>query len=233
MGIRVALHHKTVYQYDRLVTLSPQVVRLRPAPHTRTPVPSYSLRVEPVEHFVNWQQDPQGNFLARLVFPKPTREFSVEVDLTAEMTVINPFDFFLEPYAETTPFEYEKTLQRELAPFLVKDPAGPHLAAFLASVDRKETRTIDFLVGLNQQLQRATRYLIRMEPGVQKPEETLALGSGSCRDSGWLLVQILRHLGLAARFVSGYLIQLKPDLKPLDGPEGPGQDFMRAGAGRP
>jgi uncharacterized protein (DUF2126 family) len=225
VGIRVALHHKTVYQYDRFVTLSPQTVRLRPAPHTRTPVLSYSLRIAPQEHFINWQQDPQGNFLARLVFPKPTRNFSVEVDLIAEMTVINPFDFFLEPSAEKIPFCYEDVLRRELAPFLLTAPAGPRLKEFVESIDRTEMRTIDFLVGLNQRLQHATRYVIRLEPGVQTPEETLTLGSGSCRDSGYLLVQILRHLGYAARFVSGYLIQLKPDLKPLEGPEGPQEDF--------
>src|ERR1035438_7728501 len=141
MGIRVALHHKTVYKYDRFVTLSPQTVRLRPAPHTRTPVPSYSLRIEPQEHFINWQQDPQGNFLARLVFPKPTREFSVEVDLTAEMTVINPFDFFLEPDAENVPFCYEAALQRDLAPFLATAPPGPLLKEFVESFDRTEMRT--------------------------------------------------------------------------------------------
>ncbi|MEQ1884579.1 MAG: transglutaminase family protein [Bryobacteraceae bacterium] len=225
MGIRVALQHKTVYQYDRMVTLSPQIVRLRPAPHTRTPVLSYSLRIEPKEHFINWQQDPQGNFLARLVFPKETKTFSVEVDLTAEMTVINPFDFFLEPYADKFPFRYEDWLQRELAPFLITAKTGPHFKRFLAAVDRKPTSTIDFLVALNQRVQDAVRYLIRMEPGVQSAEETLELGSGSCRDSGWLLVQVLRHLGLAARFVSGYLIQLTPDVKPLEGPEGPSADF--------
>src|SRR5712671_5707946 len=137
MGIRVALHHQTVYRYDRPVTLSPQVVRLRPAPHSRTPVPSYSLSVRPKDHFINWQQDPQGNFLARLVFPKPTREFSVEVDLTAEMTVINPFDFFLEPYAEQFPFCYEQWLKGELAPFLITEPVGPQLRVFLDSIARK------------------------------------------------------------------------------------------------
>ena len=225
MPIRVALHHKTVYQYDRFVTLSPQTVRLRPAPHTRTPVLSYSLRVEPNEHFLNWQQDPQGNFLARLVFPKATRAFSVEVDLVAEMTVINPFDFFLEPEAETIPFCYEPALQHELAPFLTAEPAGPLLKEFVDTIDSSEARTIDFLVALNQRLQKATRYVIRLEPGVQAPEETLALGSGSCRDSAYLLVQILRQLGYAARFVSGYLIQLKPDVKPLEGAEGPTEDF--------
>jgi transglutaminase-like putative cysteine protease len=225
MPIRVALHHRTVYHYDRLVTLSPQTIRLRPAPHCRTPIAAYSLKVEPKPHFLNWQQDPQSNFLARVVFPQPVRHFSVDVDLIAEMTVINPFDFFLEPYAEKYPFCYEPTLERELAPFRQVPPAGPLLAAYLKTVNLSERRSIDFFVDLNQQLQHKVRYLIRMEPGVQSSEQTLTLDSGSCRDSAWLLVEILRHLGLAARFVSGYLIQLKPDLKPLEGQPGPGADF--------
>ena len=225
MSIRVTLHHKTVYHYDRLVSLSPQIVRLRPAPHSRTPVTSYSLHIEPEEHFINWQQDPFGNFLARLVFPGQTRQFSLEVSLAADMTVINPFDFFLEPYAEKYPFHYEAQEERELRPFLEPATLGPLLETFLASIDRRETRISDFLVNLNQRLQRDIHYVIRMEPGIQTPEETLKLGSGSCRDSAWLLVQILRQLGLAARFVSGYLIQLKPDVKPLEGPVGPDDDF--------
>ncbi len=225
MPIRVALHHRTVYHYDRLVGLSPQTIRLRPAPHCRTPITAYSLKVEPKPHFLNWQQDPQSNFLARAVFPQPVRYFSVDVDLIAEMTVINPFDFFLEPYAENYPFCYEPTLERELAPFRQVRPPGPLLAEYLKTINLSERRSIDFFVELNQQLQHKVAYLIRMEPGVQSSEDTLNLGSGSCRDSAWLLVEILRHLGLAARFVSGYLIQLKPDLKPLDGQPGPSQDF--------
>ncbi len=225
MGIRVALHHKTIYEYDRMVVLSPQVVRLRPAPHSRTVVSSYSLRVEPEDHFINWQQDPHGNFLARLVFPDQTRYLSLEVDLVAEMAVINPFDFFLEPDYQSFPFRYGTNERRELALFLEAPPAGPRLEAFLAGINRSETRIIDFLVGLNARLSREIRYVVRMEPGVQSAEETLELASGSCRDSAWLLVQILRHLGLAARIVSGYLIQLKPDVKPLEGPVGPEADF--------
>ena len=225
MGIRVALHHKTVYKYDRLVTLGPQVVRLRPAPHSRTPVTSYSLRIEPKQHFINWQQDPQSNYLARIVVPEPTREFSLEVDLVAEMTVINPFDFFLEPYADRFPFKYEASLERELKPFLETIPAGEKFGAFVKSIDLTEVSTINFLVSLNQRLQQMIGYLIRMEPGVQTPDETLTLATGSCRDSAWLLVQTLRRLGLAARFVSGYLIQLKPDVKSLDGPSGTDYDF--------
>ncbi|HSC00056.1 MAG TPA: transglutaminase family protein, partial [Burkholderiaceae bacterium] len=225
MSIHVALNHVTHYRYDRRVSLSPQVVRLRPAPHCRTPILSYSLRVEPEGHFINWQQDPFSNHLARLVFPDKTSEFKVTVDLVAEMAVYNPFDFFLEPGAESFPFVYEDALRQELAPYLAVERATSRFGEFLATIDRAEQRTIDFLVALNQRLQRDIRYLIRMEPGVQTPEQTLQLAAGSCRDTGWLLVQVLRHLGLAARFVSGYLIQLKPDVLALDGPSGTEVDF--------
>nr|MBP8278228.1 transglutaminase family protein [Propionivibrio sp.] len=225
MSIHVALNHVTHYRYDRLVSLSPQIVRLRPAPHSRTPILSYSLKVTPDEHFINWQQDPQSNYLARLVFPEKTREFKVEVDLVAELSVTNPFDFFLEPSAEKFPFAYEPGLRHELLPFLEKLPASPLFKAFVDSIARDSTPTVDFLVALNQRVQRAIGYVIRMEPGVQTPAETLIKAKGSCRDSAWLLVQVLRHLGLAARFVSGYLIQLTPDVKSLDGPSGTEVDF--------
>jgi len=225
MSVHVALNHVTHYRYDRLVSLGPQVVRLRPAPHCRTRILAYSMRVEPQLHFVNWQQDPQSNYLARLVFPEKARELRIEIDLVAEMAVLNPFDFFLEPHAEKIPFAYSDEQRRELAPYLIKLPATERFAAYLAIIPMEPRATIDFLVELNQRLQRDIRYLIRMEPGVQTPEETLAAGSGSCRDTGWLLVQLLRHLGLAARFVSGYLIQLTPDVKALDGPSGPEADF--------
>ena len=225
MSIHVALKHVTRYRYDRRVNLAPQVVRLRPAPHCRTNILSYSLKVEPAEHFINWQQDPFANYLARLVFPEKTAEFTVTVDLVAEMAVYNPFDFFLEPQAKEFPFAYDAAQRAELAPYLATEPATPRLKDYVAQIDTQPLRTIDFLVGLNQRLQKDVSYLIRLEPGVQTPEETLTLGSGSCRDSGWLLVQVLRHLGLAARFVSGYLIQLTPDEKALDGPSGTEVDF--------
>jgi uncharacterized protein (DUF2126 family) len=225
VSIHVALNHVTQYRYDRRVSLSPQVVRLRPAPHCRTPVLAYSLRIEPAKHFINWQLDPFSNYLARLVFPEKTTEFTVTVDLVAEMAVYNPFDFFLEPAAETFPFEYESGLRHDLQPYLVRDPMTPRWRDLVASIDRRKERTIDFLVALNRRLQQEIRYVIRMEPGVQTPEETLANAEGSCRDTGWLLAQTLRHLGLAARFVSGYLIQLKPDVKALNGPSGSEVDF--------
>ncbi len=225
MSIQVALHHRTTYRYDRPIELGPQIVRLRPAPHSRTPVLSYSLKVTPAQHFINWQQDPQGNHLARLVFPEKTDLFDVTVDLVADMSVINPFDFFLEPSAEKWPFAYDPSLAEEIAPFRKLEPLGPRLSAWLASVDRKEQRTVDFIVALNARLQREIGYIVRLEPGVQTCEETLARAKGSCRDTGWLLVMILRHLGFAARFASGYLIQLVADEKPLEGPEGPTHDF--------
>ena len=212
MAIHVALHHRTRYRYDRRVSLGPHIVRLRPAPHCRTPILAYSLKILPKNHFINWQQDPQSNYLARLVFPEPTTELFVEVDLVAEMAVFNPFDFFLEPYAEQYPFSYDPSVARELRPFLETEPAGPMLSALLGRVPRGSARTMDFLVGVNQLVQNEIGYVIRMQPGVQTCEETLSLRSGSCRDSAWLLVQIIRHLGLAARFVSGYLIQLVADV---------------------
>src|SRR5258706_8239909 len=225
MSIHVALNHVTHYRYDRPINLGPQVVRLRPAPHSRTRVLAYSMRVEPAEHFINWQQDPQSNYLARLVFPEKTTHFRIEIDLVAEMSVLNPFDFFLEPSAENFPFDYEPDLKRELAPYMVKAPLTPAFKKYLDSIPREKMQTTDFLVALNQRLQKDIGYLIRMEPGVQSPEETLVNASGSYRDSGWLLVQLLRHLGLASRFVSGYLIQLKSDVKALDGPSGTEVDF--------
>jgi uncharacterized protein (DUF2126 family)/transglutaminase-like putative cysteine protease len=225
MTLHVALTHRTVYQYDRLVSLGPQTIRLRPAPHARTPIISYALRVEPAEHFLNWQQDPQGNFLARVVVPERTRAFSVTVDLVADMATINPFDFFLDPEAETWPFIYDPILEQELAPFRRLMEPGRRLAALLDAVPRHGVRTIDMLVDLNQRVQKLIAYIVRLEPGVWEPEKTLEQGRGSCRDSAWLLVHVLRHLGFAARFVSGYLIQLVADQAPLTGPAGPTADF--------
>ncbi len=225
MTIRVALRHTTTYHYDRRVKLGPQVVRLRPAPHSRTKISSYALHVEPGGHFLNWQQDPQGTFLARLVFPDPTDRFQVDVDLSAELVTINPFDFFLEPSAERLPIVYEEGSLRELKPYLETIRTGALVDSFVASLRPSGRRTVDFLVELNLEVQRRVKYLIRLEPGVQSPDQTLDLASGSCRDSAWLLVQVLRRLGLAARFASGYLIQLKADQKALDGPSGPEADF--------
>src|SRR5450432_3344335 len=225
MAIRVAINHKTTYSYDRYVSLSPHIFRLRPAVHSRTQIESYSFKVMPKDHFINWQQDPFGNYQARVVFPEKTKELSIEVEVIANMTVINPFDFFVEEYAEDFPFTYSKQLQGELIPYLEIKEEGPLLDEWIKNLDRSKKTINDFLVYINQKLNKDINYNIRMEVGVQTCEETLALALGSCRDSAWLLVQIFRHLGVAARVVSGYLVQLTADVKSLDGPSGPDKDF--------
>ena len=229
MTIRVALNHQTTYNFDRAVNLWPHEIRLRPAAHSRTPILSYSLNVEPAGHFLNWQQDPFGNWVARLVFPEKAESLKITVDLVADMTVINPFDFFMDETSENYPFEYPAGLKRELSPYLEADPATPLLTDWLVQTGtellNKPLRTIDMLVGINQRVTDEVGYIVRLEAGVQTPEQTLALKLGSCRDSAWLLVQVLRHLGLAARFASGYLIQLKADVMALDGPSGTDHDF--------
>jgi len=233
MGIKVALEHRTSYTFDRLVEVYPHVVRLRPAPHSRTPIEAYSLQVDPADHFINWQQDAFGNFLARLVFPNRMRQLTITVGLIADLKVINPFDFFIEEYAETVPFSYPKALLEDLNPYLRPvdeglEGSGPGelVKAWVQNFSVPAgTRTIDFLVALNQAVNADVGYSVRMEPGVQTPDLTLRTGIGSCRDSAWLLVSVLRQLGLAARFVSGYLVQLTSDVEALDGPSGPAADF--------
>jgi len=225
MAIQASIYHLTHYKYDRPVTLGPQVIRLRPAAHSRTRVISHSLKVGPEGHFINHQQDIYGNWLARVVFHEPVREFRIEVDLTADMSVYNPFDFFIEEDAKVWPFSYPEAIADDLAVYRQAEAPGPRLAAFLATVPRDPMDVIDFLVMLNSKIASEIGYVIRMEAGGQTPEETLEQGTASCRDSAWLLINALRHLGFAARFVSGYLIQLKPDLQALDGPSGTETDF--------
>jgi uncharacterized protein (DUF2126 family)/transglutaminase-like putative cysteine protease len=225
MTIRVAIRHKTIYSFDRPVSLSPHVFRLRPAVHSRTPIKAYALRIEPKNHFINWQQDPFGNIVARVVFPDKCQKLSVEVEVIADMTVINPFDFFVEDYAENYPFKYDAMTLKELQPYLEVTENGPLLVQWVKELDVGKRSINDFLVDINRKVFAAISYNIRMEVGIQSCEDTLKILSGSCRDSAWLLVQVLRHLGLAARFVSGYLVQLTSDIKSLDGPSGPEHDF--------
>ena len=236
MTIKVALEHRTVYSFDRPTKIYPHVVRLRPAPHSRTPIEAYSLTVDPGEHFLNWQQDAFSNYLARLVFPEPSTTLGITVSLVADLTAINPFDFFIEEWAEFYGFDYPAELRRDLEIFLrpagVTDgefagaPVHPEIARFAAKHrPAGRTRVIDFLVRLNAAVRDAVGYTVRLEAGVQSPEYTLSSAIGSCRDSAWLLVALLRELGFAARFVSGYLVQLTSDVKSLDGPSGPDADF--------
>ncbi|MBE0492494.1 MAG: transglutaminase family protein [Sulfurospirillum sp.] len=225
MSLKVVLSHKTHYSYDRFVSLAPHTIRLRPAPHSRTPIEAYSLNIEPKDHFINWQQDPFGNYLARVVFPNKTKELKIDVEIQADLITMNPFDFFVDEYAKEYPFSYKKTLQKELLPYFEIEEDGKLLKEFMAKLDLTKKPIIDFLVYLNTQINQHLNYTIRLETGVQTCETTLTSRLGSCRDFAWLFVQVLRHLGLASRFVSGYLVQLKADIKSLDGPSGPPEDF--------
>ncbi|WP_299937703.1 DUF2126 domain-containing protein [uncultured Pelagimonas sp.] len=225
MSISVALSHQTTYEYDRPVNLAPHVVRLRPAPHSRTPIKSYSLKIEPEDHFLNWQQDAYANWSARIVFQKPTQKFSVTVDLVADMVAINPFDFFLEEDCQQVPFEYSKEQRKDLRPYLKRVGRGDTFKEFAAQAPEQTGDTNDWLVALNTFIANRIDYTIRMEPGVQSPSVTIRKALGSCRDSAWLMVALFREMGYAARFVSGYLIQLTADIKPIEGPAGPQDDF--------
>eukprot|EP01098_Paradermamoeba_levis_P015037 TRINITY_DN7434_c0_g1_i1.p1 TRINITY_DN7434_c0_g1~~TRINITY_DN7434_c0_g1_i1.p1 ORF type:complete len:296 (-),score=-37.88 TRINITY_DN7434_c0_g1_i1:841-1728(-) len=222
MAVRVAIHHHTQYDYDRAVFLSPHFIRLKPAAHCPAIIESYSLTIQPANHVLHWQQDPFGNFIARVDFWESMELMSIDIEIIARLEPVNPFDFFLDTYAESFPFVYEDQLKKDLIPYLEIEEAGPNFTQWLQKVDQTKQNTIDFLIKLNQQVNQDIAYSTRMEPGVQTPEETLVLAIGSCRDSGWLVVQILRHLGLAARFVSGYLAQVgmeKTEENASDNPE--------------
>jgi len=225
MTIRVAINHRTSYKFDKRIGLGSHTIRLRPAPHSRTTIESYSLAIEPKEHFINWQQDPFGNYQARVVFPEKTKELQLNVKVIAELNSYNPFGFFVEDYAENFPFSYAPELKKELSPYLKKTTKTKLLKEWLEKIPKQTMRSIDFLVWINNQLKQDIQYSLRFEPGVQTPNQTLKRRVGSCRDSAWLLVHLLRHCGLAARFTSGYLVQLTADVKSLDGPSGPEQDL--------
>jgi len=215
MSLLVSLHHRTGYRYDRPVALGPHEIRLKPAPACRTPVTSYALAVRPAQHTMSWYYDAAGNPVARVLFLEKIRTLEIEVELIADLAPVNPFDFLVEPGAERFPFRYPDADRPDLAPFLAPVENGVGLQRWLTGVQSPKPPglrdTIEFLTQINQQLKRDIAYVTRMEHGVQPCEDTLRLAQGSCRDSSWLLVQALRHLGVAARFVSGYLIQLAGD----------------------
>ena len=220
MGIQVALRHRTIYRYDMAVTLGPQIIRLRPGLHSRTPILSYSLDVTPSEHSLSWQLDPSSNQLARLVFQNKTNEFTVEVNLIADLSPINPFEFLLDPAVEEYPFRYGPDFASDLHPYLMVDPPGPLLRTFVESCRDQRTGTVNLLLTLNRKVRDEISYVTRLEHGIQTPEETLQKRSGSCRDSALLLVECFRNLGIAARFVSGYLIQLEEEKTEVAGSNG-------------
>ncbi|MBS0017528.1 MAG: transglutaminase family protein [Arthrospira sp. SH-MAG29] len=224
MSVKVSLNHQLVYHFENSVILGPHTLGLRPSPHCRTPISSYSLKIEPNDYTMTWQQDPYGNYLGRLNFLSKTDRLGITVDIIADLHPINPFNFVMESYAERYPFIYEEQLGRELIPFLEIDESTPILKDWVEQHRVKDIYTPEFIITINQKLADYIKYTVRFEPGIQTCEETLKTQIGSCRDTAWLMVQILRHYGLAARFVSGYLIQLKPDVPPLDGPPGPEAD---------
>jgi uncharacterized protein (DUF2126 family)/transglutaminase-like putative cysteine protease len=215
MSIEVELHHRTTYRYERDVSLGPQVIQLRPAPHCKTPIDDYVLKLTPADHILHWQFDPLGNHLARVIFPRKTSELIVDVTLVADMTPINPFAFFLDPDFETFPFQYPAELAHNLESYRSLEPAGPLLDAFLNEIPAAAQNTVTFLGDVTARVRDRVAYVTRLEHGVQSCEQTLGEVTGSCRDSAWLLVQVFRSFGLAARFVSGYLIQLALD-QPID-----------------
>jgi transglutaminase-like putative cysteine protease len=212
--LRIQLEHDTCYRYDRSVVLSPQRIRLRPAPHNRTELGDYRMQVAPATHRLDWQQDAFGNHIARVLFDGPVTEFAISVALIAVPRPVNPFQFLVDPEAERYPFAYGPLEAEALAPALVTDDAGPRLQALIAECGGARESSVAFLAELTAHLRSVVAYTHREEAGVLDPEETLRKGEGSCRDSAWLLVQLLRHLGLAARFVSGYQVSV-----PAEGPD--------------
>ena len=205
---RVALRHVTTYRYSGPASLGPQFIRLRPAAHARAAIEQYALTIEPADHRLTWGQDPFGNWVARMLTFAEPEALRVVVELVADLQPVNPFDFFVEGWAARWPFTYPDGLASDLAPFLARIDGGERFDDFLARFEGGTHDTVQLLLDLNTALRAAVDYRERLEPNTQAPEETLAIASGSCRDSSWLLVALLRRLGIAARFVSGYSIQL-------------------------
>ena len=223
----IQMSHSTLYRYEKPIFLSPQLIRLRPAAHCLTEIQRYVLTVLPTEHLIHWQQDPFNNYVARVIFPEEITELSLQVDITANIVPINPYDFYIEDYASQGPFSYSDDLKLDLAPYLaaystpylkasnsVTEKPTATVQAFFEQFDPASLGTVDFLVALNQGVYQSVRYIERLEQGVQSSDTTLSLGSGSCRDSAVLLLEAFRYFGLAARFVSGYSIQLAENSTP-------------------
>ncbi|HET6981404.1 MAG TPA: transglutaminase family protein, partial [Myxococcaceae bacterium] len=228
--MRLLIQHRSRYRYPRPASLGPHLVRLRPADHTRARVESYGLHVTPGAQ-LRWQQDPDGNRVARVSFGKDSRVEALEllVELALEIRPINPFDFLLDGAAESVPFTYPPEMRRTLAPYLAR--GGPELAEGkrfqqLDAALPSGGPTLQLLTTLNQAVNQRVRYVLRDEPGVWTPEQTLTEGRGSCRDSAVLTMALLRARGLATRFVSGYLVQLADEGMLPDEPRGVGRDVV-------
>jgi uncharacterized protein (DUF2126 family)/transglutaminase-like putative cysteine protease len=229
-AVRLLIQHRSRYTYPRPALLGPQVIRLRPADHARARIESYTLAIEP-EHRLHWQRDPHGNHVARATFKagQTTTALDILVEMTADISPVNPFDFFVDDRAKTLPFTYPDRLDAELAPFLdTGDPAyrmGRKATDLLQELPWSGD-TIDVLIKLNSTVRERIAYVIRDEPGVWTPEETLANGRGSCRDVAVLLIALMRSRGIAARFASGYLVQLADEGMIPDEPKGVDRDVV-------
>ncbi|GAB3998059.1 hypothetical protein GCM10028807_44750 [Spirosoma daeguense] len=209
MDIRIQLNHQTLYQYDQTVHLSTQLIRLKPNAYCQAIIEDYSLLIKPDNHVLRWQQDAFGNFIARVDFSGEVSYLLIQVQITVSLQPVNPFDFLIDDYALFFPFQYTDSLQHDLAPYRGATEQGSYLTQWIGQIKHQPRQeTVSFLINLNQQVFQAIFYQVRLEPGVQSADETLRRSIGTCRDSAWLLVQLIRKLGLAARFVSGYLVEL-------------------------
>ncbi|MDX2088117.1 MAG: transglutaminase family protein [Kofleriaceae bacterium] len=228
--MRVLIQHRSRYLYPRPALLGPHLIRLRPADHARAKIERYSLTITP-EHRLHWQRDPHGNHVARVTFKAGQRVEALElvVELAVDVRPINPFDFFIDERARRVPFRYPDGLDAELAPYLeTADPAyrmGRKAIELLEEVPATGD-TLDMLIKLNALVRQRVAYVIRDEAGVWTPEETLVNGRGSCRDSAVLLVALMRARGIAARFASGYLVQLTDEGMIPDEPKGVDRDVV-------
>ena len=210
MTLRLALTHRIESRFDQPVLPSTHWLRLRPAPHTRARVEAYSLRVEPGAHFINWLRDPYENHLARLDLPQPTSHLTLTVEVILELAVSDPFDFLVESFASSAPFEYPEQLRKELTPYLAPGASGPRFAAWLAQLDRRPRYVIEFLDTINRAVQERIAVEATVRAGAIDVEALLASSRGAPWELAWLLTLSLRGVGLAARFVSGYRIIAGP-----------------------
>lgn len=211
MTLKIALNHQLKYSYDRPIILGPHKLGLKPSPHSKSDIFNYSLNIAPKYHNIYWYQDIYGNFIGKLNMFEKTDYLSLEINFLAEIKSINPFNFLVDSHIEKYPFYYTKQEKKELSSFLEIDESSNLLINWVNKNVYNNIYITDFLVSLNQQLASEIKYITRLEEGIQTCEETLRTKKGSCRDTTVLLIQILRHYGLAARFVSGYLIQFKTD----------------------
>ncbi|MGI9212205.1 MAG: transglutaminase family protein, partial [Methylococcaceae bacterium] len=219
MSTLVALLHHIEQTYGSRRTVPTHWLRVRPAPHTRPDITAYTIKVTSEPHFLNWVRDPFENYIARLDLPEPVASLGLTVELLADLTPINPFDFLTEPEAAHYPFDYSEQTRKELAPYLNMPPPGSRLTAWLKRLDRSPGYIVEVLSRINKTVHEQVKRLgldwSPAFPGMESStvggialEEVLISGGFSPWQAAWLLTLTCRHLGLAARFTSGYRIFL-------------------------